>query len=339
MSEDRTASPSRRRRQLARERGIVARSPDLTRAASLLAGVLMLGAWGDDLGTGLLDAFRGTWSVEAASIIDPLAVASLVREAAWGVVAPLAFTMGAMVMASWLAHQAQVGGLFLPAMLAPDPSRLARVHSEIDLEVQSMRGAWSLAKSAAVVVVLIVLLRSRWGELARLGELEPTDLAVSVVGQVRSLMLAMALVMVALGAADFGFQYHRIEMMLRSTPEEHREDEKAVEGDPALRARRRKLAQARRFDPSEAVIGASVLLVGDAGLTMVLGGGPPGKRPILVRATARGGDAARLRQAAEKAGLSRLDSPLLARHLSRGVAAPIPPDLADELAGIWPERA
>lgn len=339
MSEDRTAAPSRRRRQQAREQGIVARSPELTRAAALLAGVLMLGAWGDELGAGILDVFRNAWDVEISGLADPPAVASRVREAVWGVIVPLGFVMGAMVLAAWLAHQVQVGGLFLPSMLAPDPARLARLNPEFDLGMQSLRGFWALWKSVAVVVVVAVLLRSRWDELARLGMLEPADLAVAVVGLVRSLLLALALATVVLGAADFGFQYRRIEAMLQSTPEEHREDEKAVEGDPALRARRRKLAQSRRFDPTEAVIGASVLLIGDSGLTLVLGGGPPGKRPILVRAKTRGGDGARLRQAAEQAGLRRLDSPALARHLTSGVVAPIPIDLVDDLAGVWPERA
>lgn len=339
MSEDRTAAPSRRRRQLARERGIVARSPELTRAAALLAGVLMLGAWGDELGAGLTAGFRGASNIEVAAMADPLAVASMIRGAVLNVLAPLAFSLGAMALAAWAAHQAQVGGLFLPAMLAPDPSRLARANAEVDLGMESMRGAWALAKSIAVVAVLAVLLRSRWDEFGRLGTLEPDDLAMAVVGMLRSLLLSLALAMVALGAADFGFQHRRIEAMLRSTPEEHREDEKAVEGDPALRSRRRKLAQSRRFDPSEAVIGASVLLAGDSGLTLVLGGGPPGRRPVLVRAMARGGDGVRLRRAAEQAGLPRLDSPALARHLARGVVAPIPPDLADDLAGIWPERA
>ena len=54
MSEDRTQEPSKRRRLEARERGQVARSPELTGAAGLLAASALLGIWGDDLALALV---------------------------------------------------------------------------------------------------------------------------------------------------------------------------------------------------------------------------------------------------------------------------------------------
>ncbi len=56
MSEDRTQEPSKRRRLEARERGQVARSPELTGAAGLLAASALLGIWGDDLALALIGA-------------------------------------------------------------------------------------------------------------------------------------------------------------------------------------------------------------------------------------------------------------------------------------------
>ncbi len=53
MSEDRTQPPSKRRRQLARQQGQVAHSPELTAAAGWLAAVVLLGVLGDDLALGL----------------------------------------------------------------------------------------------------------------------------------------------------------------------------------------------------------------------------------------------------------------------------------------------
>ena len=53
MSEDRTQPPSKRRRQLARQHGQVAHSPELTAAAGWLAAVALLGIVGDDLALGL----------------------------------------------------------------------------------------------------------------------------------------------------------------------------------------------------------------------------------------------------------------------------------------------
>ena len=56
MSEDRTQEPSQRRRVEARERGQVARSPELTGSAGLLAASALLGIWGDDLALGVAGA-------------------------------------------------------------------------------------------------------------------------------------------------------------------------------------------------------------------------------------------------------------------------------------------
>ena len=53
MSEDRTQPASKRRRQLARQHGQVAHSPELTAAAGWLAAVGLLGIMGDDLTLGL----------------------------------------------------------------------------------------------------------------------------------------------------------------------------------------------------------------------------------------------------------------------------------------------
>ena len=60
MSEDRTQPPSKRRRQLARQQGQAAHSPELTAAAGWLAAVVLLGILGDDLTFGLTNMVRGT---------------------------------------------------------------------------------------------------------------------------------------------------------------------------------------------------------------------------------------------------------------------------------------
>ena len=60
MSEDRTQPPSKRRRQLARQQGQAAHSPELTAAGGWLAAVVLLGALGDDLALGLTRLVRSS---------------------------------------------------------------------------------------------------------------------------------------------------------------------------------------------------------------------------------------------------------------------------------------
>src|SRR5262249_55633463 len=108
--------------------------------------------------------------------------------------------------------------------------------------------------------------------------------------------------------------------------------------DPALRARRRRAAQAMRGGPAEGggLAGASLVLAGPSGLTVVLAGGPP-PRPVSVRAVATGPARRRLPRPPSSAGLTVPAPPGPARRIARRRTPTLPPtrDLLDELALLW----
>lgn len=332
MSEDRTQAPSPRRRQEARQRGQVAQSPGLTAAVGLLAAVVLLGSFGGELAGALIEAVRAPLINPAMTAIEPEAVVGRLRAEALRVARPLGMVVGGVVAALIAAHLAQTGGLWAPARLAPDPARLWRGWGG------GGRGVWGLARVLAIVGVAAWLLRSDLPAAGRLGLLEVPELARAAGGLLRAAAYALALAMLVLGLVDFGLQWQAVEAMLRLTPEEHREDQRAVDGDPALRARRRRVAQGlTRVDSRQALAGACLILSGPGGTLVVLGGdGPPG--PVLVRAIVRGPAAVPLRRAADRAGLPRFNDHDLARHFARGAAAgrTLTPELADRLATLWP---
>ena len=68
MSDERTQPPSKRRRQLAREQGQVAHSPELTAAAGWLVAVVVLGMVGEDLTRGLTKLVSGSLTQPAVLI-------------------------------------------------------------------------------------------------------------------------------------------------------------------------------------------------------------------------------------------------------------------------------
>ena len=80
-----------------------------------------------------------------------------------------------------------------------------------------------------------------------------------------------------------------------------------------------------------------MLLTGAAGLTLVVGGGPPPKR-ITVRTVVKGPAGMRLRRSPEAAKLPQIESSELARRLARRPSSrsPIAAELIAELAAIWP---
>ena len=334
MSEDRTQAASPRRRQLAREHGQVARSPELTAAAALLAASVLLGMYGGRLVEALVGLAREPW-VSPLMDAGPEAITARLRASAWAVAGPLGMIAGGAVVAAVAAHQAQVRGLWAPSLLAPDAARLWGGFGGGFLS-RSARGAWALAKAAALVAVASWAIRAGLAEFGRAGGLEPHDLARASGSSLKDAVILLSLAMAGLGLLDFAMQWGRLEAQLRLTPDEYREEMRSLDGDPALRSRRRRAARDRAARPAS-LQSASLILTGDSGLIVALSGGPPPGR-VTVLASARGlAGSALIREAAE-CGLPIISSPDLASHFSRGRAAgpSLPPELSARLIEVWP---
>lgn len=334
MSEDRTQAPSKRRRDEARAQGVVARSSELTAAVGLLAAVTLLGAWGGSLASGLLDLIRTPLLASLAPDADT--VTAMILAAAFRVIFPLTGLLGGVVVAMVAAHQAQVGGLWVPGLIGPDLDRLWPL-SGGDWASRAARGVWGIAKAAVVVAVVALSIRGEFGAMATLARMETRDLALSCGTLLKALAYTVGLGTLCLGLVDYFLANRRVEAMLCVTPDQQREDQKAVDGDPAVRSRRNRLSRSWRSDPSDLLAGAALVLTGPAGLSVVLGGeGPPGK--VLVRGSARGASGATLRRSAERAGLPVVESPSLALHFAAASARnhTLPEDLRRSLVAIWP---
>ncbi len=176
-----------------------------------------------------------------------------------------------------------------------------------------------------------------WSELLKLGGMETPVLAHAAGRILLYLARVLAVVLLVLGLADYGLRWRRFERMLRTTPSQHREDQRVMEGDPASRAQRRRLAKLWRNDSPEILVGASLILAGSRGLTLVLTGGPPPKR-VTIRTVARGISGIRLRRSAEANQVAFIDAPKLAHRLASRPASgsPVAAELLADLAAIWP---
>src|SRR5262249_9817361 len=126
MSEDRTQPASKRRRQLAREQGRVAHSPELTAAVGWLTAVVALGAWGPERGAPLAELARPPLTPPLASTGGPAELAAKLQADVLRVAGPLGMILGGFFLGAVAAHQAQVRGLLAPTLIAPDAARLWR---------------------------------------------------------------------------------------------------------------------------------------------------------------------------------------------------------------------
>src|SRR5579875_3492349 len=339
MSEDRTQPPSKRRRQLAREQGQVAHSAELTAAAGWLAAVVALGSCGDGLANELAGLMRNGLSQwdPGAMAVDAAGLAARVRGAVWALAWPLGMILAAFAAGAMVAHQLQVRGLCSRHLIVPDPGRLWTPGRGPGPAARAGRAAWAVVKAAVFLAAWAWVIRAGWGEVLRLGSFEGAGLAHEASRSVLRLGGVLAGVLVALGLADYGLCYWRFESRLRTTTEEQREDQRVMEGDPAARAQRRRLARIWRGDSPELLAGASLAIHGPGGLTVILTGGPPPRR-VMIRAAVRTAAGLRLRRAAEAAKVPHVVDAELARQLAQHPAGgyPLPADRIADLAAIWP---
>ena len=126
MSDERTQPPSKRRRQLAREQGQVAHSPELTAAAGWLVAIVVLGMVGEKLTRGLTELVSGSLTWSGAIVAEPAAVVSHVRGLVLGLGWPLVAILAGFVVGALAAHQLQVRGLWATVLIVPTPARLWR---------------------------------------------------------------------------------------------------------------------------------------------------------------------------------------------------------------------
>jgi flagellar biosynthetic protein FlhB len=343
MSEDRTQRPSKRRRQLAREQGQVAHSPELTAAAGWLVGLVLLGFWGGELAQNLVGLAHGSLAGRPVVWIDPTGLVAHARGQVMAVAGPLGVILGGVLAGALAAHQMQVRGLWAPALVAPDPARLWALGREGVLAARLERAAWVVIKAIVLVAASVWAVRAQWAELQHLSELEASALAGAAGLTVLQPARVLGIIMLGLGLVDFGLRYLRFEATLRTTPQEQREDQRVMESDPSLRAKRRRLAQAWRGEAPELLTGASLIVNGTGGLTVVLIGGPPPRR-VSVRAVAQGNTGLQLRRTGAAARLPHVDAPGLARLVAReatsGSSLPLalPAGLTAEVAALWPSE-
>ena len=154
----------------------------------------------------------------------------------------------------------QVRGCGKTRLISPDPAS-----GGSGQVVQAGRVAWATVKAAILVIVAYGVLRAGWSEVLRLSELEGQELARASSRLVLGLGGVLAGVLLVLGFVDYGLRPFRFEAMLRTTAQEQREDQRAMEGDPVSRAQRRRIARSWRGDSPD-LLAAFLQKASDAGL-------------------------------------------------------------------------
>ncbi|NIE76511.1 flagellar type III secretion system protein FlhB [Pantoea sp. Ap-967] len=317
-TEDRTEAATPRRIEKAREEGQVARSRELSTFIMLLAGIG--GLW--SLGGHLYDRLGGIVErgllFDRAQLFDTALMLSTLASLASSALLALVPFFALMLLAA-IAAPTLLGGLVITlGALKPRFSRLNPVSGlgrlfslQVPVEL-----AKAVAKAALIGTVLYLYLKAHVGQLLGLPKLPPHQaLATLLALTAKSCATCVAALIVVVGI-DTPYQLWTYAKNLRMSKEEVRQEHKNADGDPHVKARIRRLQQARaRRRMMSKVPKADVVVTNPSHFAVALSyrrdkDGAP-------RVIAKGADAValRIREIAAEHQLPILQAPPLARAL------------------------
>jgi flagellar biosynthetic protein FlhB len=338
-SGDRTEAATPRRIERAREEGQVALSREAVGWTALAAGTLAALLALPVLGEGLTRAMRAV--LERS---HELGMAEAGLSLAWRAALVVGPVAGAAALGAVLATLLQTRGLVSAKSMVP---RLDKLNPWAGLK--RLAGPESLVELGRTLAKMTLVGAVLWwaaGDLDRLQaalHLPAGALLAQAGAAALRLMLAALVAFAGVALLDLLWSRFRHLQKLRMSRQDLRDETKEAEGDPALKARRRQLRQAQaRRRMMAAVPKAAVVVTNPEHYAVALAYGGAESAPSVV---AKGVDAmaARIRAAAEAAGVPLVANPPLARALWRlPLETEIPPEhyqaVAEIIAFVWRQR-
>jgi flagellar biosynthetic protein FlhB len=337
---EQTEKATPKRREEARGRGQVAKSPDLAGAAVFLAGVFVLHA--------LTPAALGMLSSTVQEILwrihehQDFTVASVWMIFAHGFGATallLGVLFGAALVAGVAVNLLQTGFVFSFTPLTPSFNKInpltgfQRLFSKQVL----VNLAKQLLKLAAVMIIIYTSVAGSVSTLMTLGQLAPGQM-VSFVGElIYAIGWKFGMLLVILGIADYVYEKWQYEESLKMSKQEVKDEYRQSEGNPevkgAVKRRQREFARRRMM---AAVPKATVVVTNPTHFAVALEWDELKMEAPVV--TAKGADlvAKRIREIAKEHGVPIMENAPLARTLYAKVELDqaIPPNMYAAVAQV-----
>ncbi|MDX2185050.1 MAG: EscU/YscU/HrcU family type III secretion system export apparatus switch protein [Gemmatimonadaceae bacterium] len=352
MAEDqdeKTELPTAKKRSEAVQKGQIWKSTELNAAVVLLGSLMILSAMGPDLGQFLLDtmgsglANAGTHAHDAEGLLDAF------NETARHTLVAIAKISVALAGVAVAIAAVQAKGVFTLEPLTPSFARLNPV-AGLKRLLPSGKQAIELAKQLAKVTVVGLAVWSVLGEAlpvtGSLAQQDPRIAAHLASDWVVKLMATAGFSFLAIAIADVFWQRFEYEKSLKMTKDEVKQENKSLEGDGNVKARRRALGRQRiRQQMMANVPKASVVIVNPTHIAIALQYDPMNAPAPIVVAMGQRKVAERIKAIALESGVPIIQNRPLARAMIKAcqVGQMIPAELytavAEVLAFVFRQRA
>ncbi len=338
--DDQTEKPTPKHRKRAREKGQVARSPDLSGSLVLTAGLLAIGM----LGPQVVHAGAASFQEIFAEISHPhlatsaAGLSELMHMALSTMLLTVAPIAGACVFAAFVGGVSQVG--FRPSVhtLKPDFRRINPASGLKNLLGPNMifEALKAIAKVGVVGVVAAMAILPGLTALASTVGVTPAALGVLMGSSAMSVAEHAAFAYLVIGLIDYVWRRRRHEQQLKMTKQQVKDEVRqygvSAEVKAALRRRQMQAARARMM---AAVPDADVVVTNPTHYAVALSYDGSHTAPEVV---AKGKDlvAAQIRRIAEENDVPIVADPPLARalHQSTEIGQLIPEELYAAVARV-----
>ena len=337
MSGEKTEQPTDKRLREAREKGQVARSPEVPSAAGVLVLAIYLVARGPYIAATLQELAdvitRLAFLPFDEALGQALAAAAACALRVLGPLIPL------VIAASLLGNLGQIGLLFSVEAALPKIENLSP--AKWFKKTFSKDNLFDLLKNIIKITVLTLVVRhiflDSWREMARLPLTRARGMSAFLGTAIVRLVLMSSAAFAALAALDVVWKRFKFTKDNMMTKDEVKREYKESEGDPVIKSRRRQLHQELASQGAmDAVRKAKVLVTNPTRYAVALDY-EEGRTPLpVVLAKGEGELARRMIEVAEREGVPILREAPLARDLFEGSSenSYIPKDLIGPVAGV-----
>lgn len=232
MSDERSQSPTPRRRRQAREQGQVARSHELVGSLGFIAAVGAIASCGPSLLRVTTDLVRSQLKNASLTEGDTAQFAEAMQQVGFQMILHLLPLLGLICGAVLVAHVAQTGFLWLPYKVLPDARNLdpTRGIQRLAHPGQLGRLLFQTAKVVVIAVVAGAVMWNRLPDVIYLGANDTVDLLPSSLRIMSQIAISVGVALVLFGVLDYALQRWKHEQQLRMTPQQLREEVKAIRG-------------------------------------------------------------------------------------------------------------
>jgi len=337
--QDKTLDPTAKRLEDARKDGQVPRSRDLAHFFVIGSSVAVLALAGSSIASASRNLVTQGLRFDAASATEPARMAERLGELVSGALVAIAPVFAVMLIAA-VASPLLIGGwLFQPNVVLPRMERLDPIPGLGRLI--SLRAFVGITKNVLLTILLAIV-----GGTFIVGHVQQfaalaSDSLPSALSQLFTLVMSafalMTITVAAMAAIDVPYQIIQFRKQLKMSPQEVRQEEREMQGDPRLKAQVRKVQrEMARRRMMAAVPKADVVVTNPSHFAVAIKYLEDRHRAPVVVAKGMDAVAARIRELAREAGVPQLEAPPLARSLYQHVelGAEIPAALYTAVAQV-----